>query len=65
MEDSKNLFLCSKFSWERYSISSKYIENLALCPPQGSPALSYTDWFVSKQGMQQVHAWASPGLASN
>ena len=65
MEDSKTLFLRSKFSWARENVSSQCIENLALCPPKDSPALSYINLFVPADWMQRVHARSSPGLASN
>ena len=61
MEYAKNLFLLSKFLWTRGSISSKFIDTLALCPPKASTALSYTDWVVPADGMKMYILGHRPG----
>ena len=42
MEGSKTSFHSSKFPRAREEISSKFIDNLAICPQEGSPALLYS-----------------------
>ena len=42
MEGSKTSFHSSKFPRAREGISSKFIDNLAIYPQEGSPALLYS-----------------------